>query len=562
MDWNEAIPNATFTVMGSPEPIGTFCWTPTIDDIGTHSFTVRVEDDACPLLGTNTYTYTIEIVNNPNDPVEAGPDAQICLGETTPLTATSTASNITSYSWSPTIGLSNPNSATTDATPPSTMIYTVTALYDDGCEGTDEVTVTVADAPNILIFPTETTICPGANAVFFAGIAADAEVEWFDENGMSVGNGTPFTPAPDESTVYTAVVTDANGCTNTATSSVNIGSIQTAVCTNIYVTEDAMDGQGNGSQDNPAVIKMAAGTYNIDSPLQLSSYLTLEGGFDPNTWIKSSQAGLTTINRTNINPEGPVEAQRLVAVQANGAVGFRLQDLTITTADALISNQEGVSTYGIHLLGCSDYDIVRCQVLPGNASDGANGLVGVDGMNGGDGEDATGQDGAAGGATNGGNGGDGGQNDFFDGLDGSLGGGTNGGIGGIGGTTTAIGFCRCAVLIGTDCGDPGQDGGNGMQGTNGVTGLPPSIVGGFYVPGVAGGNGDDGEIGSGGGGGGGVGGSLVGAGGGGGGGGGGGQGGTGGQGGHGGGNSVGIFITANGANGNIDATFVQAGNIG
>ncbi len=582
MEWNEAIPNATFTVTNDAQPIGTFCWTPTADDLGTHSFTVLVADDSCPLLGTNTYTYTIEIVNNPNEPIDAGPDAQICVGESTTLNTTTAASNVTSYTWSPTTGLSNPNSATTQASPASTTVYSVTALYDDGCQGTDEVLVTVTDAPNVLIFPPEVTTCPGASAVFFAGIPTGAEVEWFDQSGTSIGNGTPFTTPPvDLSTTYTAVVTDADGCSTTATSSVNVGAIQTAVCTNIYVSENAT---GDGSQDNPAslddamqmamcnntVIKMAAGTYNIDAPLQLSSFLTLEGGFDPgNNWTKSSQAGLTTINRTNINPEGPPEAQRLVAVQGNGATGFRLQDLTITTDDALISSQEGISTYGIHLLGCSDYDIMRCQILPGNASDGNIGAVGADGMSGvpgGNALDAGDHQTGGMGGDNGGDGGDGGNGGIFagaDGQDGQPGGGTNGGAGGLG--TLGDVPCLCFLLpYDENCGaDPGLPGGPGNQGNIGAQGTAPVLVGGFLVPGSAGLQGGMGEQGGGGGGGGGIGGAAFNTdGGGGGGGGGGGFGGEGGTGGFAGGNSIGIFITSNGMNGNIDATFVQTGNLG
>ena len=582
MEWNEAIPNATFTVNNTAEPVGTFCWTPTLDDLGTHSFTVQVADDACPLLGTNTYTYTVEIVDNPNEPVDVGMDASICAGESTTLTATSAATNIDSYSWSPTTGLSNPNAATTEATPTSTTVYTVTTLFTDGCEATNEVTVSVLSPPSILIFPNEVTGCPGANGLFFAGVPPDADVVWYDEGGEEVGTGSPFTtPEIDESTIFTAIVTDANGCTNTATSILNVGAVETAVCTNIYVTQDA-DDTGDGSQDDPTnidnamdmamcnntVIKMAAGTYNIDAPLQLSSYLTLEGGFDATTWEKSSTAGATTIHRTILNPQGLPDARRLVALQASNAVGFRLQDLTITTANALISNQEGISTYGIHLLNCSEYDIIRCQVLPGNASDGADGIDGIAGINGENGgnpeDDGNPQTGGLGGG-NGGDGGLGGETGPATvgnpGQPGGDGGATGGQGGALGDSFFGFRICKCASNT-PDCGDPGNDGANGTAGANGADGVLPNVLSGFLIPGSVGENGEDGIIAGGGGGGGGVAGSAASRGGGGGGGGGGGTGGSGGTGGYGGGNSVGIFITANGMNGNIDAAFIQAGNIG
>jgi hypothetical protein len=59
--WNSGIASGTFTTTGSPFANGTFCWTPTAADVGTHTFTVTVADDYCPIIGQNTYTYTITV---------------------------------------------------------------------------------------------------------------------------------------------------------------------------------------------------------------------------------------------------------------------------------------------------------------------------------------------------------------------------------------------------------------------------------------------------------------------------------------------------------------------
>src|SRR5680860_753042 len=101
------------------------------------------------------------------------------------------------------------------------------------------------------------------------------------------------------------------------------------------------------------VIRLAIGTYSLDNPLNLVGDITLEGGFDPaNGWSKTSLAGATTINRTTLNPEGPGNAPRLVAFYGNSIANFRLQDLTISTDNA-VNNQ--TSTYAIHLDNCSNY---------------------------------------------------------------------------------------------------------------------------------------------------------------------------------------------------------------
>jgi len=70
---------------------------------------------------------------------DAGPDVTIIKGRSTTLEA----SGGDSYSWSPAVGLSNPNVANPVATPESTTTYKVTITTAGGCTFTDEVTVTV-----------------------------------------------------------------------------------------------------------------------------------------------------------------------------------------------------------------------------------------------------------------------------------------------------------------------------------------------------------------------------------------------------------------------------------
>ncbi len=77
MTWNNAIPGATFTTTAGPRPVGTFCWTPTLANLGQQIFTVTVEDDACVLNGRATVGYLINITP-PLTPAVAGPDQSVC----------------------------------------------------------------------------------------------------------------------------------------------------------------------------------------------------------------------------------------------------------------------------------------------------------------------------------------------------------------------------------------------------------------------------------------------------------------------------------------------------
>lgn len=619
MDWNGGIANAIFTPNPPSNPVTSeFCWTPTPSDVGTHFFTVTVADDACPITATNTFAYTIVVELNPNPLVDAGPDVLLCGGGSTTLLATPDGGGVPlSYQWTPSTGLSNPNAASTTAMPTVTTTYEVITTYSEGCVSSDNVTVAVNATPIVTTFPSEVLICGTGSATLSA--AGSANIVSYTWNPGSL-SGATVTVSPAITTNYTVTATTVAGCTATADVLVNVSSTPPDICNNLYVTTTGV-GSGTSPNDptnletamaiascNHTVIKVAAGVYMFDNPLFIFNNVTIEGGYNPLTWEKNSGAGITRIQRTALNPEGPANAQRIVAMYANTASSFRLQDLTIETENApLNTGVQGISTYGLHFTNCSNYDIVRCRILPGTASAGANGENGIDGENGENGENgsngtcdgtcdamgngcAAGGNGGAGGAAGGGavagalNGGAGSiGNPFRNGGSGGGGGqggdeggnnfGQNGGNGG--GVTGAYGANACGGGggSGADCSaNAGSDGCNGTNGVNGGNGTMGIAGGedptGFWVPGGQGDNGVDGsggQGGKGGGGGGSEGGNLScddGSGNGGGGGGGGGQGGSGGTGGWSGGASIGVYLFNNMSGGSFVDCFVQASAAG
>ncbi len=155
---------------------------------------------------------------------DAGSDVTICDEATTQLHA----SGGTTYSWSPTTGLSNPNIATPTASPTTTTTYTVTVSNDGRCEQTDEVTVTVGGS-----------VIPNASAT------AETGNDYNDGTAMCYPNGgtPPYTYnwSNNETTQtitglapgnYTVTVTDDNGCTGEQT--VNVAEY---VCQTITLTD-------------------------------------------------------------------------------------------------------------------------------------------------------------------------------------------------------------------------------------------------------------------------------------------------------------------------------------
>ena len=498
MSYDQSIPNSTFTVSGPGVPsgnqiTGTFCWTPTVFDIGTHTFTVTIQDDACPLVGSNTFTYTINVISNPNDPVDAGPDASICLGDCTPLSATTTSPNGVSYSWSPTIGLSDPNIPNPVACPPSTTTYSVVLTYNDGCTSTDQVTVTVEDDPPLAVAPNNINACGGAPLVLTATTDAPSMNFTFTElpplgtatvpNTVTGPTATAPVTIPNAPGTYQWNVEVANpftGCSSSEIITITVGdSVAEPACRNIYVSTSGSS-SASGSQFDPvniqealrraacnnSVIKLATGTYNIDTALNITSNLTVEGGFiESQAWLKTSEVGATTINRTRNNAGGVLNADRhLTAVEVFGSSYFRLQDLTITTDDAVVP---GTSTYGIFMNNASNYNITRVNIEPGNATNGTNGTTGCSGT---DGQPGTnGQDGLPNG-----------QSDNI-----------QGGNGGFGGNS-----CGSFAVIFGGGGGRNADLGNGLGvGADGASASAGVVDGGAGGGGGRGGNADDGAAG-------------------------------------------------------------------
>ncbi|MDW8016046.1 MAG: gliding motility-associated C-terminal domain-containing protein [Bacteroidia bacterium] len=608
VSWNNGIPGASFTVNnnGTPTPTANFCWTPTPADIGQHTFVVTVRDDACPLRGVNTYGFVVNVIGGIAHPIDAGPDATICQGQSVLLNGTVAGppGDIQSVRWVPATGLSNPNILTPTASPSATTTYTLEVTFVGGCTRQDQVTVTVLPLPAPpTVLPTSAQVCTGSSVLLTASSPGAVDYEWREGNpgGPIVHTGATFNAAPASSTTYYAIAIGANGCRSAPTPVVvTVNPPPPPVsCVVIYVTPNGCGGgPGCGTRANPAnlptalslaqcnnsYLKLACGVYTIDNPISFTSNTTVEGGYEPGTWVKTN--GCQSIIRrsaANVQPN----PNRLVAIELNSVRYFGMYDVTIQTVDApppAGGDLRGVSTYALYMINCQDYKFVRCRFEPGRASDGAMGENGAPGRNAADfqippqcgepGEeddcDPVRDQGGAGAVVpwgaNGGRGGRGGHTGpGFQGSDSPCG----GNIVCIGGTGGA-GGAPCGFSPGCDCdnpanhGSPGQDGGNGGAGAAGAAG-PPGVAGTWFEPGGQGGTGAQGQHGRGGGGGGGGGGQthflcfpveLEGTGAGGGGGGAGGEGGQGGTGGWGGGGSFGVYLVQNGANGQfIDCGF-------
>ncbi|MDW8333076.1 MAG: SBBP repeat-containing protein, partial [Bacteroidia bacterium] len=174
---------------------------------GTTTYTVTGTDaNGC----VNSTTFTLVVHPTPVVSVAAG-DAELCIGESTLLVASSSIS--AAYSWSHTSSTSNVQSVS----PTETTTYTVTATTAEGCSATAAITIVVHPLPPVAITASQTTICLGQSVTLTAsGAATYAWSTSQTEASISV------TPPTTGTFTYSVTGTDANGCTNSASTTITV----------------------------------------------------------------------------------------------------------------------------------------------------------------------------------------------------------------------------------------------------------------------------------------------------------------------------------------------------
>lgn len=207
MTWNSVIPGATFNIAGSPYPTGTFCWTPSPNDARDqpYTFTVTVRDDACPLNGLQTFSFSVYVSNVNADVVQTDLNGfgVSCNGDANgTLTAQPTGGILPfTYLWG--------NQATTQSISnlaPGT--YTVTVTDSIGCSATVTGTITEPSVISADIINVDNPDCGLSNGAATAtGIGGAGGYQYLWSNGQTTATISGLAAG-----TYTVTVTDANGC--------------------------------------------------------------------------------------------------------------------------------------------------------------------------------------------------------------------------------------------------------------------------------------------------------------------------------------------------------------
>lgn len=264
----------------------------------TTTYTVTgIDGNGCQ--NTATVTVTVNTIGT----VDAGLDQTVCAGDMVTLSG----SGVVSYTWDNgvTDGVAFAATATTT--------YTVTGTDAGGCQGTDQVIVTVNALPAVNA-GSDVAVCTGTSVT----LSASGATSYSWDNGVS--DGVAFTPA--STLTYTVTGTDGNGCINTDQVVVTVNALPTvsagadvAVCTGSSVT---LSGSGAtsyswnfGVSNGVAFVPASSLTYTVT-------------GTDGNGCINTDQVAVTVnaLPIVNAGADQTLCSGSSVTLSGSGAVSY------------------------------------------------------------------------------------------------------------------------------------------------------------------------------------------------------------------------------------------------
>jgi gliding motility-associated-like protein len=231
----------------------TYSWSPSTGLSDVKGSTVKASPNVTTnytVIGTagngcyETKTVTVSVVLF--TPANAGADKEYCSGSSVTIGTKYEGMN---YSWSPAIGLDNPNSAMPKVSyvyngpsEDTTLVYTLTASAGSNCTSTDEVKVKVKRSPLISVTPSAADICVGGNVTLVAN-GADTYT-WSPTTGLSSSSGATVVASPSTTTTYSVIGRLNNGCELHVESSINVKAVpvvnagkDTVTCNNTSIVE-------------------------------------------------------------------------------------------------------------------------------------------------------------------------------------------------------------------------------------------------------------------------------------------------------------------------------------
>lgn len=304
---------------------------------------------------TSTATATVSFYPSPTASI--GGTLTICNNQSTTLNG----SGGVTYSWAP------GSQTTTNITvnPTTNTTYTLTVTDANGCTDTEIATVTVNPTPTISISGNN-TICSGGNATLTA--SGGLTYNWLPDGQTT----SSITVNPSVPTNYTVIGTNAFGCTNTATTSVNfytppVASISgnLTICSGDVTTLTGSGGVtyswSTGSTNNPIT----------DNPTTNTSYTVIVTDANGCTDDDVATVTVNPLPFANAGPDVSICSGSSITLNATGNGTYLWSPstgLSCTTCSNPNANPTATITYTVtvtNLCGSiSDSVVVTINALP------------------------------------------------------------------------------------------------------------------------------------------------------------------------------------------------------
>ncbi len=363
------------------------------DSYSAYSWSNGGTDSLTTVYTTGTYTVTItdsngcqasanqSVTNYSLPTVNAGTDQTICPENTAQLNA----SGASTYQWDVDPTLSQLLIANPIASPTAATTYTVTGTDGNGCQNTDQVTISLYTSPTVDA-GSPTTICVGDSTQLSASGAST--YVWDANSTLSSTNiSTPWA-YPTSQTKYLVTGTDGNGCT--VRDSVTIS-------TNSLPNVSAGVDQTMCQSDSVHIFATGALTYLWESSPTLSDLNSSNPWADPTTTTDYILTGTdingcsnndtVTVNvnmppSVNAGPDSGICQNGSMQLNATGAVSY-IWNSTSSLTPSNVSNPTVTPTVGENYIvtgtdanGCQNSDTVFIDVyLPPTVDAGIDAAV-------------------------------------------------------------------------------------------------------------------------------------------------------------------------------------------
>jgi gliding motility-associated-like protein len=218
----------------------------------------------------------ITVVVNPLPLTNAGADQAFCAGADVTIGGSPTGPSGSTFSWSPSLGLSSTSSANPIASPGVLTVYTVTVTDNNQCVNTDQVTVTVNPLPAINAGP-DLTLCIGSSVTIDA--TGTGTFSWSPATGLNSTAVEDPTASPATTQTYTATITDVNNCVNSDAVMVVVVPLPTVdagvdswLCQGSTVTLNGSTNSGIAAWSPSATVTDPAAIITTAVPLTTTTY--------------------------------------------------------------------------------------------------------------------------------------------------------------------------------------------------------------------------------------------------------------------------------------------------